>query len=306
MHRKPVRSRLVAALGSALLAAALLGGGASTAVAAETATAASTPPDGDTVASPPGANDWNCRPSAAHPNPVVLVHGTFANRYENWLVLSPLLKSKGYCVFALDYGMVPGITSSGSGLLLPIGGLGPAAESAAQLGRFVDLVRSYTGASKVDIVGHSQGGMIPNYYLKFLDGASKVDKLVALAPSNHGTTLSGIANLAPYLPRVAELIYTACPACKDQVVGSAFNQKLSSLPDTVPGVRYTVISTVFDEVVTPYRTQFLAGPNVDNITVQDSCPIDLSEHVLVAFDPTSLHHVTNALDPAHATAVWCG
>ena len=35
--------------------------------------------------------------------------------------------------------------------------------------------------------GHSQGGMMPRYYLKFLGGASKVDDLVGLAPSNHGT-----------------------------------------------------------------------------------------------------------------------
>ncbi|WP_405013617.1 esterase/lipase family protein [Kitasatospora sp. NBC_01539] len=303
---KPLRRKLVGALGAALLAAAVLTGGTPTALAAASTATASAPPDGDTVASPPGANDWNCRPGAAHPNPVVLVHGTFANRYENWLVLSPLLKSLGYCVFALDYGTVPGITSSGSGLLLPIGGLGPAAESAAQLGRFVDLVRTYTGAAKVDIVGHSQGGMLPNYYVKFLGGAAKVDKLIGLAPSNHGTTLSGIANLAPYLPGVADLIYDACPACRDQVVDSAFNRKLASVPDTVPGVRYTVISTVLDEVVTPYRTQRLAGQGVDNITVQDSCLVDLAEHVLIAVDPTALHHVVNALDPAHATWVGCG
>ncbi|WP_375341009.1 esterase/lipase family protein [Kitasatospora purpeofusca] len=320
-----LRRRLLGATGAALLAGALLAGTpagaaraadatptAPAAAAPAPASAAELPPDGDTVASPPGANDWTCRPSAAHPNPVVLVHGTFANRYENWLVLSPLLKSLGYCVFALDYGTVPGITSSGSGLLLPIGGLAPVADSAAQLARFVDLVRGATGAAQVDLVGHSQGGMLPNYYLKFLGGAAKVGKLVALAPSNHGTTLDGITNLAPYFPRVAELIYTACAACRDQAVGSDFNRRMASRPDTVPGVRYTVISTVYDEVVTPYRSQFLDGAGgagaaaVDNEVVQAHCPLSLAEHVAVAFAPTALHLVTNALDPAHATPVLCG
>ncbi|MFD8754000.1 esterase/lipase family protein [Kitasatospora sp. NPDC059577] len=323
----PLRRTLGGTLGAALLAGALLVGataapasaapaaGAATDAVAATAvaaagtarvTAAELPPDGDTVASPPGANDWTCRPTAAHPDPVVLVHGTFANRYENWLALSPLLKSLGYCVFALDYGTIPGITSTGSGLLLPIGGLGAVPDSAAQLARFVDLVRNATGAPKVDIVGHSQGGMLPNYYLKFLGGASKVGKLVGLAPSNHGTTLDGIVNLAPYFPGVANLIYTVCQACRDQAVGSDFNKAMASRPDTVPGVSYTVISTVYDEVVTPWRTQFLNGPGVDDVVLQDRCPISLVEHVGIAFSPTALHLVTNALDPAHATPVLCG
>ncbi|MFF0415793.1 esterase/lipase family protein [Kitasatospora sp. NPDC004745] len=311
----PLRRRLGGAFGTSLLAGALLvGASTAPAIAAPAAvaspgaaaSAAELPPDGDSVASPPGANDWNCRPSAAHPDPVVLVHGTFANRYENWLALSPLLKGLGYCVFALDYGTVPGVTSSGSGLLLPIGGLGPVPDSAAQLGRFVDLVLKATGAGKVDIVGHSQGGMLPNYYLKFLGGAAKVGRMVGLAPSNHGTTLDGITKLAPYFPGVADLIYTVCQSCRDQAVGSDFNRVMASRPDTVPGVRYTVVSTVYDEVVTPWRTQFLNGPAVDNEVLQDHCPVTLAEHVAIAFSPTALHLVTNALDPAHATPVFCG
>ncbi len=57
-----------------------------------------------------------------------------------------------------------------------------------------------TGAKKVDLVGHSQGGMMPRYYIKNLGGASKVDTLVGLAPSNHGTTLEGLFTLAGYFP----------------------------------------------------------------------------------------------------------
>ena len=47
-----------------------------------------------------------------------------------------------------------------------------------------------TGAAKVDIIGHSQGGMMPRYYVKNLGGAAKVDDLIGLSPSNHGTTNS--------------------------------------------------------------------------------------------------------------------
>src|SRR5690349_6385822 len=59
-------------------------------------------------AAPPGANNWSCHPSAAHPNPVVLVHGASANMTENWQMLSPLLANHGYCVFALTYGVPAG------------------------------------------------------------------------------------------------------------------------------------------------------------------------------------------------------
>lgn len=113
--------------------------------------------------SPPGANNWSCRPSAAHPEPVVLVHGTIENMTDNWYTLSPLLHDSGYCVFALNYGQQPQIHVGLPGSTKP-GGTAPVAESAGRLAAFVKRVLAATGASKVDIVGHSQGGMMPRYY----------------------------------------------------------------------------------------------------------------------------------------------
>ncbi|GAA2091187.1 esterase/lipase family protein [Actinomadura alba] len=255
--------------------------------------------DAKALAAPgvPGANDWSCRPRAAHPRPVVLVHGTFANGSVNWPVAAPALASRGHCVFALTYGAVPGVPV--------LRAIAPVADSAAQLATFVNGVLAATGASEVNIVGHSQGGMMPRYYVKFLGGAAKVHTLVGLAPSNHGTTLSGLATLAAAWPGALDIVAGACPACADQVVGSPLLTRLNAGGDTVAGVDYTVIATRYDGIVTPYRSQFLSGPNVRNVTLQDLCAFDLSEHALIAFDRIALHEVLNTLDPANAIPTNC-
>src|SRR3954449_8617511 len=169
--------------------------------------------------SPPGANDFTCRPSAPHPSPVVLVHGTFEGATDNWATVSPQIKAAGYCVFALEYGNR---------------GTGDIAASAGQLQRFVDAVLAATGAKKVSMVGHSQGGMMPRYYIKFLGGASKVDDLVGLAPSNHGTS-------HPLL--VTPGLSYLCPSCLQQKTGSAFLTRLNAGDETPGPVSYTTIVT---------------------------------------------------------------
>lgn len=276
-----------------LTAAATLVPAAASAQAATTDTTAAT-----AVASSRGWNDFSCKPSTAHPRPVVLVHGTFGNSIDNWLALAPYLVNRGYCVFSLDYGQLPNVPF--------FHGLGPIDKSAAQLDAYVDRVLAATGAAEADLVGHSQGGMMPRYYLKFLGGAEKVNALVGIAPDNHGTTLLGLTKLLPHFPGVEDFVTENTPGLADQIAGSPFITRLNAGGDTVPGVTYTVITTRYDEVVTPYRSGFLDGPNVTNIVIQDKCALDLSEHVAIGtVDRVTFHEVTNALDPAHATPTTC-
>lgn len=228
----------------------------------------------------------------------VLVHGTLGNSVDNWLALAPYLVNRGYCVYSLDYGQLPNVPF--------FHGLGPIERSAGQLDAFVDRVLAATGAPEADLVGHSQGGMMPRWYLKFLGGAEKVNALVGIAPDNHGTTLLGLTRLLPHFPGAEDLIKASTPGLADQIAGSAFLTKLNEGGDTVPGVRYHVIATKYDQVVTPYRTQFLDGPNVTNVLIQDKCALDLSEHVAIGtVDRVTFHEVANALDPAHATPTTC-
>jgi triacylglycerol esterase/lipase EstA (alpha/beta hydrolase family) len=292
------------AAGTVLTAVAGLAGSASTAQAATPdypvvySFAAGFAAGLATPGTPPPGSDVACTPSAAHPYPVVLVHGTFENQDDNWQALSPLLADQGYCVYSFNYGGPAGS---------PIQGTGDIPTSAGQLGSFVDQVLGSTHAAKVDIVGHSQGGMMPRYYLKFLGGASKVHTLVGLSPSNHGTTEFGLLTLAADIPDGlgTAALDVACTSCAQQTVGSPFLTKLNTGGDTVPGVSYTVIETKDDEVVTPYTSAFLSGPGVTNITLQQQCPLDASDHLTTPYDPNALHDVLNALDPATATPVQC-
>ncbi|HWU22218.1 MAG TPA: alpha/beta fold hydrolase, partial [Nocardioides sp.] len=117
-----------------------------------------TVPEGDV----PGINNWSCRPTAAHPEPVVVVHGTFGDSRHLIDVLETRIIKAGFCTFALNYGNR---------------GTGDIPTSARELKAYVAKVLAATGASKVSMVGHSQGGMMPRYYIKFLGGARYVDDL---------------------------------------------------------------------------------------------------------------------------------
>jgi triacylglycerol lipase len=221
---------------------------------------------------PPGANDFSCEPPPEHPRPVVLVHGTYEDMTMSWNLISPALADAGYCVFALDYG------DRATGRIQ---------RSARELRRFVRRVLSATGARKAAVVGHSQGGMMPRWYLKFLGGRDEVAELIGLSPSNHGTTIPA----AGWAKR-----YDDCRACGQQIAGSDFLRRLNRGDETPGRVSYTQIQTEHDEIVVPYESAFLEpGPRTTNVLLQEACPGDLAEHIGIIYDPVALRWIENAL-----------
>lgn len=232
---------------------------------------------------PPGVNRDDCKLTAAKPRPVILMHGTTENRLANWSGLGPRLANEGFCVFAPNLGYYNNIP-----------GLDYIEKTAAQLSAYVDSVLAkYPGVSKVDIVGHSQGGMMPRYYIKFLGGAAKVNRLIGIAPSNNGTTLNGLANLAKVFG-ITGAVEAVGPAFAQQIAGSAFLRNLNAGDPTPGAVKYDVLVTNGDQVVTPYRSSFIDGASA--WTAQSGCVLEASEHLQISYSRRVHTKVMNLLD----------
>ena len=255
---------------------------------------------------PPGANDFACRPSAVHPRPIVLVHGLSANMRLNWTYLAPKLKERGYCVFALTYGLDPRVSgANGPGGVIPI------QQSAQELNAFVDRVRSATGSSRVDLVGHSEGTYMPQWWLKFAGGAGKVARYVAWTPLYDGTTVHVVDKVRDigaafgFDRPVIDAVSLFCGSCPQFVSGSPEQRKLSQGGAAAPGVTYTTVMTRYDELVTPYTSGFMEARGATNHVLQEICPRDVSEHNAVAIDPVAAQLAFNALDPPDARRIDC-
>ncbi len=241
-----------------------------------------------------GEDDWNVPATEEHPRPVVLVHGTFGNRGYTWTSAAPLLRGHGHRVFRLDYGR------HGNPVIF---GLGDIKHSARQLADFVEEVLRRTGARQVDLVGFSQGGMMPRYYLNALGGGPKVHHFIGIAPSNHGVTAQGLLNLARQIPGAVEILERGAvgevvPAWPQLQHDHPFQRELADLGETTEGVRHTVIATRYDDVVTPYTSCALEpaeGRHVENIVLQDLDPEDRTAHVNMPYNPTVLKEVLRVL-----------
>ncbi|MEU1040210.1 esterase/lipase family protein [Streptomyces sp. NPDC005551] len=141
--------------------------------------------------------------------PVVLLHGFIDNRSVFVLLRRSLALHGRQRVESLNY----------SPLTCDI------RTAAELLGRHVEEICERTGHARVDIVGHSLGGLIARYYVQRLGGDHRVRTLVTLGTPHSGTRVAPLMNAHPIVrqmrpdsPVIGELRLPA-PGCRTRFVG---------------------------------------------------------------------------------------
>lgn len=210
---------------------------------------------------------------AAAKDPVIIVAGTFSPAFANE-PLAARLRADGYRVWIFE---LPGL------------GTGDIHDSGRALDAFADAVRSQTGAAKVDLVGHSQGGLVARDYVKYWGGAAEVDSLVSLGAPHYGTSIADI---------ISFLALGNCigiTACQQMERGSAYLNGLNAGDDTIGAVRYTNLYTAYDELVRPVTNATLAD-GATNVKVQSQCWFRVVGHVGLILDGAVYSGVRQALE----------
>ncbi|WP_431875340.1 lipase family alpha/beta hydrolase [Micromonospora marina] len=233
------------------------------------------PPNTAAAAEPPAPSSTATaaeRAAAAAADPVIVVGGLsgIAIAYGP---IAARLRADGYRVSIFQ---------------LPNLGLGDIRESARALSSYVDAVRATTGAARVDLVGHSEGGLVSRWYVKYLGGAATVDQYVSLGSPQYGTY---VANL------LAVLGLGSCAgviACQQMTIGSSFLADLNAGDDTPGPVRWATVRTWQDELVRPVDNAVLAD-GATNILVQAWCPLRVVGHLGLVLDGTTYTAVRQVL-----------
>ncbi|KAJ3487490.1 hypothetical protein NLG97_g6399 [Lecanicillium saksenae] len=244
-------------------------------------------------------NDWNCK---SDNNPVIMLHGLLVSRNFDLNLFETWLRPHGYCTYGLTYGVLPQFPLNG--------GLKRVSESAQEIVDFINEVLQKTGAKKVDLVGHSEGGFQALYVAKVKKMSEKIDKIVAIAPPTHGSSYNSVVQLAELLnirPQAEEILKAVgCPACTDVIAGGSAVKELTDGPIVQPGNKVTVIATKYDTVVTPAgKSSFINEPGVNNVLTQDVCWLDFAGHTNLAIDTNVFHIARNALRDTNGKWFLC-
>lgn len=232
-------------------------------------------------------------------NPVIIVGGTFSPALANELFLGNAIQGAGYthCVLELK----------GTEALGELPGTIDIVVSALALKLFADDVMDWSGATQVDLVGHSQGVLAARSYIKDFGGDATVGKLISLAGPNDGT---GVIPLLDFFAGpVLSLFGVTCEEvapCVQMQRGSDYITDLNAGGMTPGNVEYYAFYTNNDELVwywgegpfgfpaVKYDNAQL-GPGATNVEIGEMCPFRIVGHLGMILDPVPIHMTLDAL-----------
>ena len=168
-------------------------------------------PDGVLDVSAPSAAPLAEPPTAP---PVVCLHGTVANG-GNWAALAQLLLARGRVVVTPTYGER---------------GTAPLADNRAEVMRIVHRTLELTGADRVDLVGHSQGGLLAGLVVADALDDDIVRRVICLSGTHRGVRM-------PRGVPMSAISATFGPALADQVRLRRQLLAASELPEVARAVR---------------------------------------------------------------------
>lgn len=204
-------------------------------------------------------------PTEAKP-PVVLLHGFIDNRSVFVLLRRNLAQHGRNRVESLNY----------SPLTCDI------RTAAELLGRHIEEICERTGSSRVDVVGHSLGGLIARYYVQRLGGDLRVRTLVTLGTPHAGTRVAPLAN--------------AHPIVRQMRPGSELIEELSR---PAPGCRTRFISfwSDLDHVMDPLESACIEHPDLQAENVR----VSGVGHLALPLHPAVASGIRQALDTVRST-----
>ena len=176
-----------------------------------------------------GALPANRATAALAHNPILFVHG-WSGSASNWNTMISRFKADGWTTSEL-YSWSYNTSQSN-------------ATTAQEIKARVDNILATTGATKVDIVTHSMGGLSSRYYSKNLGGSAKIDAWVSLGGPNHGTDSA-----------------YGCfqTSCVEMRPGSTFLNQLNATDETPGTPRYATWWSPCDETINPDESTILSG-----------------------------------------------
>lgn len=185
--------------------------------------------------------------------PVVLLHGFIDNRSVFVLLRRSLAQHGGRHLESLNY----------SPLTCDI------RAAADLLGRHIEDICERTGQERVDVVGHSLGGLIARYYVQRLGGDHRVRTLVTLGTPHGGTRAVPLADAHPIVRQMRP-----------------DSEVMEELREPAPGCRthFVAFWSDFDHVMTPPESACVDHPDLmaQNIRVTGIGHLALPVHPAVA------------------------